>query len=96
MNLLIASSNQRLSLVKLSQVTFTYIALPLHTIQIVLKELYSNKHENNRINDANFVKFETHLNSAVKQFFKDNGVIIQLKFNVDSFKFISVCLSAIL
>ncbi len=49
-----------------------FIILPLffysfYTIQFVSKQLHCNKEGNNRINYAIFFKYETNLNSAVKQ-----------------------------
>lgn len=59
-----------LTLSYVSQVTFISIVL-----QVVLKQLYSGKEENNR----NFIKYETNENLAVKQLWKDNRFIIQLR-----------------
>jgi len=42
----------------------------LYSIQNVSKQLHRDKQENNRINDADFVKYEMNSDSAVKQLYR--------------------------
>ncbi len=62
-----------LARVRRSQDTQPSVSAALCAVQIESKQLHSNKQENNRISDANFIKYKTKLSSSSTE---DKSVII--------------------